>query len=475
VCRASGRKEEGALTAASCPIPARLLRGEPAALPELSEVDVVRHYTWLSRRNYGVDNGFYPLGSCTMKYNPKVNEEIASLPGFAGLHPLQPEGTVQGMLELIHDTISMLSEVTGMRWGTLQPMAGAHGEFTGMKLFRAYFAARGETKRKVIIVPDSSHGTNPASAHIAGFEVVEVPSDSRGLVSVEAIRSCMNDELAGIMMTNPNTLGIFERDVKEIADLVHAAGGLLYYDGANMNAILGKVRPGDMGFDVVHLNLHKTFSTPHGGGGPGSGAVLVNEKLRPFLPGPDVEKTKGGYRWVTDNPKSIGRVAGFYGNIGVVVRAWAYLKAMGGNGLERASELAVLNANYLKENLKKVVSLPYDTLCKHEFVLSAQDLKDCCGTSALDIAKGLIDHGYHPPTIYFPLIVHEALMIEPTETESRETLDAFIAAMKAIVESARANPGSLKQAPTSTVVRRIDDVLAAKRPVVRWKREQEER
>ncbi|MEW5815953.1 MAG: aminomethyl-transferring glycine dehydrogenase subunit GcvPB [Spirochaetota bacterium] len=448
--------------------PARYLRAEKPELPEVSEVDVVRHYTGLSRKNFGVDLGFYPLGSCTMKYNPKLNEDAACLPGFQNLHPLQPESTVQGMLELMYDLMQKLCEITGMRWGTLQPFAGAHGEFTAMKLFRAFFDKRGEKERTRILIPDSSHGTNPASAHLAGFQVVEIKSNTEGLVSLDSLKSNLDATLAGIMLTNPNTLGLFEKDITEIAHLIHKAGGLLYYDGANLNAILGQARPGDMGFDVVHLNLHKTFSTPHGGGGPGAGPVLVNEKLLPFLPVPDIRRAEDGYHLDFNRPASIGRISGFYGNAAVWVRAFAYLLFMGKNGLKAVSDLAVLNANYLKERLKGLYHLPYDQLCKHEFVLSARLLKEKYGTSALDIAKRLIDYGVHPPTIYFPLIVQEALMIEPTETESKETLDDFIETMTQIYREIQENPKSLKQAPMRTPVRRIDEVLAAKKPVVRF-------
>jgi glycine dehydrogenase subunit 2 len=446
----------------------RLLRAVPAPLPEVSEVDVVRHYVNLSRRNYGVDLGFYPLGSCTMKYNPKLNEEVAGLAGFRGLHPLQPERSAQGILELMHHLLSLLCEVTGMYWGTLQPFAGAHGEFAGMKLFRACFERRGERDRRKVLVPDSAHGTNPASARLAGFEVVELKSDGRGLVSPEALRPHLGSSLAGIMMTNPNTLGLFERDIGRIAELVHGAGGLLYYDGANLNAIVGRVRPGDMGFDVVHLNLHKTFSTPHGGGGPGAGPVLVAETLAPYLPVPDIVRGADGYHLDYNRPRTIGRLAGFYGNVAVLVRAYAYILSMGREGLAQVAERAVLNANYLKEKLKGLYPLAYDTLCKHEFVLSVRALKERFGVGALDIAKRLLDFGIHPPTVYFPLIVPEALMIEPTETESRESLDEFVAAMTEIRREMEREPERLRQAPTRTPVRRIDEVLAAKRPVLRW-------
>jgi glycine dehydrogenase subunit 2 len=451
-------------------LPERLCRqGEPR-LPEVSELQLVRHYTNLSRRNYGVDLGFYPLGSCTMKYNPKLCEEAAAHEGFRRLHPLQPQATTQGILALMHDLLSRLCLVAGMRWGTLQPFAGAHGEFAGMKLFKACFEDRGQSARMRILVPDSAHGTNPASAHLAGFEVVELRSDRRGLVSLEALKPHLNERLAGIMLTNPNTLGLFEQDIRAIAEAVHGAGGLLYYDGANLNAIVGKVRPGDMGFDVVHLNLHKTFSTPHGGGGPGAGPVLVGETLLPYLPVPDiVREADGSFRLEGNRPHSIGRLAGFYGNVGVMVRAYAYLLSMGGDGLCQVAERAVLNANYLKERLKQLYELPYDAPCKHEFVISARGLKEQHGVGALDVAKRLLDFGVHPPTVYFPLIVPEALMIEPTETESRETLDRFAEVMARIAREAAQSPDLLKQAPTATPVGRIDEVLAAKHPVVRWR------
>jgi len=450
-------------------VPPQLLREGGPDLPELSELQVVRHYTNLSRRNYGVDLGFYPLGSCTMKYNPKLSEAAAADPGFGRLHPLQPQGSAQGILQLMHELLSRLSVVAGMRWGTLQPFAGAHGEFAGMKLFKACFEDRGEKGRTRVLVPDSAHGTNPASAHLAGFEVVEVRSDRRGLVSLDALKPHLDERLAGIMMTNPNTLGLFETDIQEIAEAVHEAGGLLYYDGANLNAIVGKVRPGDMGFDVVHLNLHKTFATPHGGGGPGAGPVLVNDTLLPYLPVPDVIRDgDGSYRLEDNRPRTIGRLAGFYGNVAVMVRAYAYLLSMGADGLRRVAELAVLNANYLKERLKELYDLPYDAACKHEFVLSARGLKEQSGVGALDVAKRLLDFGVHPPTVYFPLIVPEALMIEPTETESLETLDHFVEVMRQIRREAAESPETLRQAPTGTPVERIDEVLAAKHPVVRW-------
>ncbi len=451
-------------------IPAALLRENPAELPELSEVDVVRHFTGLSRRNFGVDLGFYPLGSCTMKYNPKVNEDIAALTGFTALHPYVPVQAAQGTLELMHHLLTDLCEITGMSWGTLQPFAGAQGEYTGMKLFRSYFNANGGKERRKILVPDSSHGTNPASAHIAGFDVVEIPSDERGLVSLEALEEHLNDNLAGIMLTNPNTLGLFEQEIDKIAAKIHAAGGLLYYDGANLNAIMGRCRPGDMGFDVVHLNLHKTFSTPHGGGGPGAGPVLVSSRLKSFLPGPDIVCTDDhSYLLSEGNRESMGRVAGFYGNTGVIVRAAAYIHTMGRDGLALASQLAVLNANYCRKGLEKALDIPYNSLCKHEFVASARKLKEHYGVTATDIAKGLIDKGIHPPTVYFPLIVHEALMIEPTETENRETLDHFISTVIELAKKGMEDPEFLRAAPVSTPVGRLDEVLAARNPRVCWK------
>ncbi len=443
-------------------------REKAAFLPQVAEIDVVRHYTELASKSFGVDAGFYPLGSCTMKYNPKINEDVASFPEFADIHPLQSEDTVQGMLELIYRTTENLAEITGMKWGTLQPFAGAHGEYTGMKLFKAYFKKTGDTKRTKVLVPTSAHGTNPASAHISGFDVEEVQADERGLVSVESLKEHLSDEVAGIMLTNPNTLGLFEKDIVEIAKLVHDAGGLLYYDGANMNAIMGKVRPGDMGFDVIHLNLHKTFATPHGGGGPGSGPVLVGEKLIPFLPVPVVKKEGEKYVFDYNKPDTIGRISGFYGNIAVIVKAYAYILAMGSDGLKKASEMAVLNANYLKERLKTTYHLAYDSTCMHEFVLSAETIKEEFGVTALDIAKALLDRGIHPMTIYFPLIVHEAMMIEPTETESKQTLDHFVDVMLEIYKKAAENPEELKSAPVFTPVKRIDEVQAAKQPVLRW-------
>jgi len=450
-------------------IPAHLLSGEEVDLPEVSEVDVVRHYTLLSNKNYGVDTGFYPLGSCTMKYNPKINEDMAALGCFSNLHPYQPEDTVQGALAMMYDLDGMLSEISGMARVSLQPAAGAHGEMTGLMIIKAYHEKNGDSKRTKIIVPDSAHGTNPASAAVVGFDIIEVKSTSEGLVDVESLKSVLNDEVAGLMLTNPNTLGLFEKDIKEIADLVHEAGGLLYYDGANMNAIMGICRPGDMGFDVIHYNLHKTFSTPHGGGGPGSGPVGVKEHLVKFLPAPVVEKSGERYFLDYERPDSIGKVKSFYGHFGVMIRAYTYILAMGAEGLKEASQKAVLNANYMMSRLKEYYKLPIDDVCKHEFILAG--LKEEAGdVITLDIAKRLLDYGYHPPTVYFPLIVHEAMMIEPTETESRETLDEFIETLIKIAAEAKENPELLKEAPHNTPVRRIDEVLAARSPVLKWKK-----
>jgi glycine dehydrogenase subunit 2 len=450
-------------------LPEELLRDEPPELPEVSEPDLVRHYIELSRRNYGVDNGFYPLGSCTMKYNPKVHEDVARLPGFARIHPYQPEETVQGALQLMYELQQYLAEITGMDRVTLQPAAGAQGEWTGLMMIRAYHESRGDTGRNKVIVPDSAHGTNPASATVAGFQTVTVPSDERGLVDVEALRAAVGEDTAALMLTNPNTLGLFEREIQEIADIVHQAGGLLYYDGANANSILGIARPGDMGFDVVHLNLHKTFTTPHGGGGPGAGPVGVKKELAPFLPVPVVEKGEDGYYLKEDLPQSIGRVKGFYGNFGILVRAYAYIRTMGPDGLRRVSENAVLNANYVMRKLAPYFDLPYPQHCKHEFVLSGKRQKKL-GVRTLDMAKRLLDFGIHPPTIYFPLIVEECLMIEPTETESKETLDRFIDAMIQIAREAEENPERVQEAPTATVVKRLDEVTAARKPVLRWEK-----
>lgn len=448
-------------------IPARFLRKKPAALPEVSQQDLVRHYTGLSRRNFGVDSGFYPLGSCTMKYNPKINEDACRLPGFAAIHPLQAPETVQGALELLGNMEAYLAELAGMDAVTTQPVAGAQGELTGLKLIRAYHRHRGENRTKVI-VPDSAHGTNPASAAVAGLEIVEIKSNADGSVNLEALQAAVGPDTAALMLTNPSTLGLFEIHIKEIARIVHDAGGLLYYDGANANAIMGIARPGDMGFDVVHLNLHKTFSTPHGGGGPGSGPVGVKQALIPFLPVPVIVREAGAFRLEEERPLSIGRLHSFYGNFGVVVRAYAYIRAMGPAGLKQASEDAVLNANYVLSQLKEDYHAPFAQLCKHECIITSRKQRDY-GVRTLDIAKRLLDYGYHPPTIYFPLIVEEAIMIEPTETESKETLDGFIAAMRQIARDAREDASLITGAPRTTVVGRLDEAAAARKPVVKWK------
>lgn len=451
-------------------IPSHLLTKEEADLPEVSEVDVVRHYTLLSNKNYGVDTGFYPLGSCTMKYNPKINEDMSSLDCFANLHPYQPEDTVQGALALMYELDNMLSEISGMTRVSLQPAAGAHGEMTGLMIIKAYHENRGDTKRTKIIVPDSAHGTNPASAAVVGFDIIEVKSAKDGTVDMQSLKEALSDEVAGLMLTNPNTLGLFEKNIKEIANLVHEAGGLLYYDGANMNAIMGIARPGDMGFDVIHYNLHKTFSTPHGGGGPGSGPVGVKEHLVEFLPVPIVEKSGDRYFLDYEKPLSIGKVKSFYGHFGIMIRAYTYILAMGAAGLREASQKAVLNANYMMIRLKDHYKLPIQEVCMHEFVLGGLK-EETNGVITLDIAKRLLDYGYHPPTIYFPLIVHEAMMIEPTETESRETLDEFIEALIKIAKEAKDDPNMLKEAPHNTPVRRIDEALAARSPILKWQKE----
>lgn len=450
--------------------PDHLLRNHPPTLPEVSELDVVRHYTALSHLNYGVDSGFYPLGSCTMKYNPKLNDWAASLPGLQRLHPLQPEETVQGMLNLLADLQSWLVMLTGMDAITLQPAAGAHGELTGILIVRAFLRDQGESQRQVILVPDSAHGTNPATAAMAGFEVQVVPSNARGGVDLAALRQLSNQRLAGLMLTNPNTLGLFETDILEIADIVHRAGGLLYYDGANANAILGKVRPGDMGFDIVHLNLHKTFSTPHGGGGPGAGPVGVKTALAPYLPTPGLSHEDGLWKWKDRGDLSIGKVRSYYGNVGVLVRAYAYLLSQGGDGLQSVAETAVLNANYLLKLLQPEYRAPYPGPVKHEFVLSLTDQKRR-GARALDVAKRLIDYGFYPPTVYFPLVVDEALMVEPTETESKATLERFAHAMKQVDAEIDRELPTLKEAPHGTVVERLNEAEAARHPRLVWKPE----
>lgn len=452
------------------PLPQGLSR-QDLPMPELYEMDVVRHFTRLSQLNHSIDTGFYPLGSCTMKYNPKVNEAMARLPGFSQLHPLQPIETVQGALSLMYELQEMLKEIGGFAGVTLQPAAGAHGELTGVLIIRAYHEARGDSKRTKILIPDSAHGTNPATSAMSGLQVVELPSDARGNVDLEALKAECDVTLAGLMLTNPNTLGLFDEHVEEVIRLVHEVGGLVYGDGANMNALLGIARPGDLGFDVLHYNLHKTFSTPHGGGGPGSGPVGVSAPLVDFLPGPIVDIIKSGddetppLYGMVHPAQSIGRVKSFFGHFGMIVRAYTYIRMHGPNGLRQVSEYAVLNANYLMAQLKHIYPLPYDRPCMHEFVLEGR-IPDTSDIHALDIAKRLMDYNFHPPTNYFPLIVHEALMIEPTETESKEILDAFVDAMRRIAEEARDQPELLKEAPHFTPVSRVDEVKAAKELVL---------
>ncbi len=458
-------------------LPADMVR-EELPLPEVSEPDLIRHYTNLSQMNHGVDIGFYPLGSCTMKYNPKINEQVARLPGFVNLHPYQDDETVQGALFLMFSLQEFLKEIGGFTGVSLQPAAGAHGELAGVLMMRAYHLDRGDTERDIILVPDSAHGTNPASTSMSGLEVIEIPSDERGNVNLEALEAACeeySDRLVGMMLTNPNTLGLFEEQVEEVCELVHEHGGLMYGDGANMNALLGIARPGDLGFDVLHYNLHKTFSTPHGGGGPGSGPVGAAPSLVDFLPGPivtvDPDRSQEDCPCFTQAmpPKSIGRMKAFYGQFGVMVKGYTYIRMLGPDGLRRASEYAVLNANYLKEQLKEAYPLPYDRVCKHEFVLAGppEDVQED-SVHTMDVAKRLMDYGFHPPTVYFPLIVHEAMMIEPTETESKETLDAFVEAMLNIVEEARENPDALHEAPQTAPTRRLDEVQAARNLILRW-------
>jgi glycine dehydrogenase subunit 2 len=448
-------------------VPEELRRERAPRLPEIAEPELVRHFTELSTRNYGVDTGFYPLGSCTMKHNPRVNERVVGLPGFRDLHPHQVEEGAQGALELMWRLQEILAEISGLDAVSLQPAAGSQGEVTGLMLMRAYFADRGETQRRKVFVPDTAHGTNPASVTMAGFEMVHVATDPRGNVDLAELREKVDEETVGLMLTNPSTLGLFDEGIEEIERIFHGAGALLYYDGANLNAVCGKSRPGDMGFDIVHINLHKTFSQPHGGGGPGGGPIAVRDILEPFLPVPTVTRDGDRYRWHEERPRSIGRVRAFGGPFGVFVRSYAYMRAYGPQ-LRDMSETAVLNANYLLARLREDYDLPYDRLCMHEFVVSARGLKREHGVTALDVAKRLIDHGFHPPTIYFPLVVPEALMIEPTETETKETLDAFAEAMADIAREAVDDPDALKRAPTTAVVGRLDEVKAAKRVVVRY-------
>lgn len=437
--------------------------------PEVSEVDVIRHYTNLSQKNFGVDTGFYPLGSCTMKYNPKINENVTNFFGFKNVHPLQDVKTVQGVLDMLYNVGEYLSETAGMEYMSLQPAAGAHGEITGIALIKAYHEDRGEHQRNKIIVPDSAHGTNPATAAMAGYKIVEIKSKADGTVDLEALEAACGDDTAALMLTNPNTLGIYDKEIKDITRIIHEAGGLCYYDGANMNAILGQSTAGDMGFDVVHFNVHKTYSTPHGGGGPGAGPVGVKEILLPYLPAPIIEKNEYGYFIKEDVDKSLGRMKDFYGHTAILLRTYAYLLTMGRDGLKEASTNAVLNANYIKDSLKEYYNLPIDGICMHEFVFD--NVKNDNGVVTLDVAKRLLDKGFHAPTVYFPLIVHEALMIEPTETESKQTLDEFIQAMKEIYEEANNDPELVKSAPQTTIVRRPDEVKAAKDLIVSYQGE----
>jgi glycine dehydrogenase subunit 2 len=449
-------------------IPDELRRARPPRLPELAEPELVRHFTELSTRNFGIDTGFYPLGSCTMKYNPRVNERLVALPGFRDLHPYQDEDAAQGALELMWRLQEALIGISGLHACSLQPAAGSQGELTGLMLMRAYFADRGEAEqRDTIITADTAHGTNPASVTMAGYKLAKVETDARGNVDVAHLREMVDERTAGLMLTNPSTLGLFDEHIEEIAKIFHDAGALLYYDGANLNAVCGISRPGDMGFDIVHINLHKTFSQPHGGGGPGGGPIVVRDRLEPFLPVPAVVRDGGAYRLDYDRPKSIGKVRGYTGPFGVFVRSYAYIRSYGPR-LREMSETAVLNANYILARLKDVYELPFDRLCMHEFVLSARNLKRKHGITALDVAKRLMDYGFHPPTIYFPLVVPEALMIEPTETEAKETLDAFCDAMIAIAREAAEEPEILKEAPHGRPVQRLDEVRAAKQPILKY-------
>ncbi|MDD4881019.1 MAG: aminomethyl-transferring glycine dehydrogenase subunit GcvPB [Gallionellaceae bacterium] len=459
--------------AAGDDLPAELLRAGLCGLPEVSELDAVRHYTALSQKNFAIDTQFYPLGSCTMKYNPRACNSLAMLPQFLARHPLADADTGQGFLAAMYDLQGMLKEVTGMAAVSMAPMAGAHGEFAGVAMIRAYHDARGDTARTEIIVPDAAHGTNPATATMCGYTVREIPTDRDGNVDLEALKSAVGPKTAGLMLTNPSTLGVFEKTIVEIQKIVHQAGGLTYYDGANLNAILGRVRPGDMGFDVIHMNLHKTFSTPHGGGGPGAGPVGVSERLKPYLPIPYVVEERGFYRWTeeADCPQSIGRMSAFGGNMGVLLRAWVYARMLGRDGMRRVADYAALNANYLAAELRKAgfdLAFP-ERRASHEFIVTLKRLKDSTGVSAMDFAKRLLDFGFHAPTTYFPMLVPECLLIEPTETESKETLDAFVAAMAKVRAEAEADPEWLKGAPHSLPAKRLDDVKAARELDLAWK------
>jgi glycine dehydrogenase subunit 2 len=470
----NGRSNGAQALASTFPgdIPEALRRTSQPLLPQVSELDAVRHYTRLSQKNFSIDTHFYPLGSCTMKYNPRAANALAMLPGFLERHPLAPESTGQGFLACLWELQEILADVTGMAAVSLTPMAGAQGELTGIAMIHAYHAARGDTARSEIIVPDAAHGTNPATATMCGYTIREIPTNEQGDVDLAALKAACGPQTAGLMLTNPSTLGVFERNIVEIARTVHDAGGLLYYDGANLNAILGKVKPGDMGFDVIHMNLHKTFSTPHGGGGPGAGAVGVSQRLEPFLPVPVAAREVNRYRWLTeaDRPQSIGRLSAFMGNAGVLLRAYVYARMLGRNGMQRVAEFAALNANYLMSHLRSAgFELAFPTRrASHEFIVTLQRLKEETGVSAMDVAKRLLDKGFHAPTTYFPLLVPECLLIEPTETESRETLDAFVAALSEIIEEARTSPELLKTAPHTMPVRRLDDIKAAREPDLTW-------
>ncbi len=470
-----GRRAAAQMPAAPAAVtlPEAFLRKDTPLLPECSEMDVVRHYTRLSQKNFSIDTHFYPLGSCTMKYNPRAAHGLAMLPEFLGRHPQAAAPTGQGVLACLFELQEILKDVTGMAGVSLTPMAGAQGEFAGVAMIRAYHRSRGDEARREILVPDAAHGTNPATAVMCGYTVREIPTDRNGDVDLDALRAAVGPQTAGLMLTNPSTLGVFERNILEIARIVHDAGGLLYYDGANLNAILGRVRPGDMGFDVIHMNLHKTFSTPHGGGGPGAGPVGVSERLLPFLPVPIVHEERGTYRWLTerDRPQSIGRLSAHMGNVGVLLRAWVYARMLGREGMHRVAEYATLNANYLMAELRKAgFGLAYPMRrASHEFIVTLKGLKEQTGVSAMDVAKRLLDKGFHAPTTYFPLLVPECLLIEPTETESKETLDAFVAALKDIVEEAHTDPERVKGAPYTLPVRRLDDVKAARELDLVWK------
>src|SRR5581483_706798 len=447
-------------------VPAGLLRGDIAGFPELGELEVLRHFTRLSQRNFAIESQFYPLGSCTMKYNPKLNEAVARYPGFAQIHPLAPAEFLQGALALLYELERALAEISGMEQVSLQPSAGAQGELTGLMLIRAALAARGDPRKK-IIVPDTAHGTNPASSTLCGYDVVQISSNERGVIDAAAVAKTMDESVAAVMITNPNTLGLFETNIEAVAEMVHARGGMVYLDGANLNALMGIAKPGHMGVDVLHLNLHKTFSTPHGGGGPGAGPVAVKQALADYLPVPRIVKQGERFELDASAARSVGRVRSFFGNFGILVRAYAYILALGGDGLEEASRMALLNANYIRKKLEKSYQIAFNEPCMHECIFTDR-LQQRSGVSTLDIAKRLLDYGHHPPTIYFPLVVFFAMMIEPTETETRETLDDFIDAMLAIAQEAKSDPELVKNAPYSTPVRRLDEARAARKPVLRW-------